>query len=253
MKIICKEKDYYDYCGYGIDENLIFNRYINSESELREYMLPFSLPMKSQNMMYNYKFEHGGFYYSLFYIAFCGGFYPVLQVIEDLDYQTKLKNGLIKLWGYNTHTTIENSKKWFVYNINEIKKITLKARGSFYKNQITAFLEMRNIQNTQMFIDLVTPYFIIQPYYNRLNNNTLLIMTGILLRDYDFHNIMNCTTAHQEISMFLPLINNVEDNCINSSDKIKRDNHGFDDKSFKSTKPGDKKTRRQINKKRKNG
>ena len=134
-----------------------------------------------------------------------------------------------------------------------LKKKILASRGKYFIKALDKFLDISKLENTQVFIDLKVPYFKFKVFYNNLNNNTVLIEKDILLKDYDFNNIIDCTVAHQEISMFLPIINNIENNDINNSDTTKRDFHGFNDISFKSTKPGDKKTRRKLNKKRKHG
>ena len=240
MKIISKYKDFYDFCGYGIDENLIYTRTINNQIEWVDYMLPFKI--LTSNFMYNYRGENNQFMYELFIVAFCGKFYPLMKIIENLDYK-KNKYNIRPL-----HLTFTNYTTSFIYDTDEIQKKFIDIKGDYAKNYIRDFTDVVGLENKDVFIDIQKPYFMIKVYYNNLNNNQVQIKSDFLLKDIHFQNVMDCHQVHQEISMFLPIINNM-DNCINSSDIIKRDNHGFNDKSFKSTKPGDKKTRRKLNKK----
>jgi hypothetical protein len=242
MKIISKTKDYYDYCGYGIDTNLIYNRNIKTDPQWESYMLPPSF-IKAPSI-YTFRMDTGRYMYELYVLGFCGKFYPVMKVIEDLTYNTKSK------YYRSIYTTPDNYSISFVYDTNVIENIFIKHKGNYIKIFIREFINIKNIENKDIFIDRKEPYFLIKFYYNMLNNNTVEIKEGFLLKDIHFQDVLDCNQTHQEISMFLPLINNT-DNCINSNDTIKRDYHGFDNKSFKYDKPGDKKTRRKLNKKKK--
>jgi len=101
----------------------------------------------------------------------------------------------------------------------------------------------------ELFRDLDTPVFV--AHFDR--DGHFLIEKNPCLRDLGFHKIYEPYTVWQSIDQYLgnQLAKQPDPVSPGYTDELRRDAHGFDNRSFKSDAPSEKKQRRKANRKRK--
>jgi len=108
----------------------------------------------------------------------------------------------------------------------------------FSKNQLKEFFNNQHEDVKQYFRKYHVPVFKLVLGFSKNN-----LELNPCLKDLHFYKYFDAPTAFQEIYMYLSgVLGSVEKDVTNISDKVKLQQHGFDDKSFKTLK-GDKKPR----------
>ena len=81
------------------------------------------------------------------------------------------------------------------------------------------------------------------------------VLRNPCLKDLDFVRVMDPFTAYQEIAMFLGGVMAEQDKAPlrTGSDEVIAQQKGFDEWSFRTSSPGQKKTNRKVNRERKKG
>lgn len=203
MKIISKNKDYYDGVAFskGIDPNLVWVRKENSvklDSKILDHIY--------QLNWFNYNDEKCTL--KIVIIGFCGQLYLCFEIYKYMS------NQLIKRF----------------YDIEYAETLLEKYNRSWYSNEkpiatIKNYLKNQNILN--LFHQLKEPIFIIKNIDNY--GQDLRLETGQLLKDYDFYSIIDSWTAFGKIEQFIGgVIGQKENQKIEVSDRSKIESKGFD-------------------------
>ena len=214
--IYSKFKDYYDHVVFDTH----FKWVRKSENILLEdtYLLDMLFTIKNRPFSDNFD----DFYYDSFIFGFCG---KVQILYVDNTNLSPNKTFAIKKVHTNIHKAIKDHKPH-----NSRKTKVPKKRLKKIKEAISLWNKKYNTEKTyNLFIKYKTPIFILRQDWKE---RTLIL--NPCLREYGIHTIYDPYTMYQNISMFLTndLVSQ-EDILCNISDELKRDMHGFDNKSFK--------------------
>jgi hypothetical protein len=229
MKIISKQKDYYDSVqGVMYDSDIT---YIRSEKIY-----------KSKN-----RFPYLGLksFSNLILIGFCDKIIPLIE-IKNVSYQISsdfLK--IIKIKDINLHKLGKNlfPDTYISYDMYQALDLCGN-RGGYYNIDRDIKIRISNIdsliktyESMNLFNEYETPIFAISP-----TDDGSEIKTGCLLKDYNFQSVMDPYTAYQELVMWLgnKAVNTYPPKIVD--DIVLRDSKGFDKWSFKN-KPGYRKKR----------
>ena len=206
MKIKSNFKDYYDSCqGFGTDD-IVYMRYTKQKETI--------LPYRSEKLNYLI----GSFYFTPFYIGFCGKMYSGL-IVEERD---------------NTYSPINVS---YVYNLSSVDKI-MESADKYSKSQYHATIIPRYSSKSSIkkffdnnkelkFDESKTLYTV--SYYD--DKETIEYDTK--LSDWEFGKVFDSYTAYQEIHSYLNNKAIPIKPIPQLDDKTMRDIKGFDKYSFK--------------------
>jgi hypothetical protein len=232
MKIISKLNDYYDSGAiFGVDDSLIFPRTI-IYSRYAEHVDKFRIENVSRLPAENLKTFDG--YFEPFIIAFCG----------TLHFAVKYTSTKLNL----ATSQVETCESKILYDDDAVSIINTKNNRvySFYRDadRVREVLTNKELQVKVMEIhkELKVPYFKME-----IHQADIFVFSNISLKEHAFQTILTSTQAYQEISMFLSGLNHEEKETF-MADTEKIHAHGFDDVSFRNTKPGAKKEKRRNNK-----
>jgi len=238
MRIISKLKDYYDNGAiYGIDKKIVFVRTINESEDYKKENFPikknyfYSLQVIQRNP------TEDKMSYRPFIIGFCGTCYVGYEFTLYKKNKTNSEETL-------TEETI------FLYG-DEAKEYLLnylyKKRGHFkaFQESLTSFFN--DFDGKKCFAEIYkeynVPYFLLKNLYMDFSRNHYFnLYTNILLKKYKFHQIKDSVQAFQEISMFIPYLNESEEER-ELTDKEKIQAHSLDETSFRCQSPGKRKPR----------
>ncbi len=220
MKLHTDFHDYYDNAvGYGIDENVHYNRFTKEVEML--------LARKTDHPI---GFNYGG----LFLLGFCGNIYPgvEVQIIND-------KREIVKRdFAYNYQELLHfQNEKIRHYNHFPMSKWYMKQDelGDFpnpQKSYIKQFFQDWSWQDDKLFIEYKIPV-----WFRKLQHFAKTTILNPKLKDYGFDRLKDSFTAFQEISMYLSNILVEQKEIAKIEDKYRIEQHGFDLKtSFRKEK-----------------
>jgi len=252
MKIISKVKDYYDNgMLYGIDEKVVFVRTVDVDRNKIEYLNHNfnELPSSHRNWRSN-----GKIYYNPIIVYFCGKTYIGYKI--DTPVKERNRDGSITV--YATTTT---SYAYGEDIINTLKTIPefkdeLEKGWSWIDHQMTKLNDTiekfhdKPIQGEDLLMKYNVPYLMLTDFNRQLTRSdreSSIVNLNISLKEINFQQVKNPVEAFQEVSMFIPLLQNREE-ISEMSDAQKIHSHGLDETSFRCEAPGNKKHRRKANK-----
>jgi len=245
MRIISKQRDYYDSVQKHVsDDPNVFVR-MESEKRLEVHELPSSVNDKMQDFWKATPNQTRPFELETIMIGFCGKMYPALHVRYTkpkwLDYKT------------DTFYTIEQYRK-FIDEVIKDKKFSeyyYKKRKSIYgwrrwddtDDYISRYLNKWSGTDVfeDLFFELKTPIFALKHEKNNFRVSNYAPMSGffnfyinIPLIEYNFHKVFDTYSAYQEIDMYyFGVLGCTEKDTVTISDLDMRNQKGFDKMSFK--------------------
>ncbi len=216
MKLHTDFHDYYDNAvGYGIDENVHYNRF-TKEIEIK---------IKSKA-----DFPASGLETCL--LGFCGKVYPIIKL--------KKLNGSIYACEYD-NDNYEVIETYYAYSFEKAEDKYREwedfCEGYGYSNdrerlKIKQFFIDWSFQSNEIFLEYKVPSWIV-----KLDRNQKTGLVNPKLKDYGFERIKDSFTAFQEISMYLSNILVEQKETAIVEDKFRIEQHGFDlKKSFRKEK-----------------
>lgn len=240
MRIISKFHDYYDSAmGYGQDPTLIYRREAATHTIGSRFVNSRIVTLLSLRPRYY------GFKPKLGVIGFCGRIYPVWITPEAETTTVSLasdRTDRITL----TEDDLHRGNYPASYSGAGPSKINLAQINSFKGLEI----------GRALFVQLKAPVFFATGTCKWLSPDfPIEIITNPRLATLDFMKVFDSFSAFQEISMFLGMQLTGEDEAPQTvgSDDIIAASKGFDQYSFRTQTPGNKKANRQRNRLRKKG
>ena len=227
MRIISKQKDYYDSCMiHGMDLNLVYVR-DTEETHIENK----NIGSNSDKTKFD-KFHNGVFFNRRVLecahplkearqgeIAFCGKIYPYVSCDTDFFY------------------TFDDFKKHFDYlGDHKYKKTYPK-----YLSYVKRYFEKNSVwEDESLFIEYHTPIFTVEKYeywsseVDRIVYPTIFIKNPIL-KKYQFYKVLDAFSTFQEIQMFLgnQLCDTTEAEMPVGGDIIVAQSKGYDKWSFR--------------------
>lgn len=216
MKLRTNFHDYYDNAvGYGIDENVHYNRF-TKEVEIK---------IKPRADFPPVSFES-------YLLGFCGKIYPIIELeklsrsIYDCEYDYGDFEIVEKYYAYSFEEADSKYQEWAEF-----------CRGFSYSNnreevELKQFFIHWSFQDDEIFLEHKTPSWIV-----RVNRNQATGFINPKLKDYGFERMKDSFTAFQEISMYLSNILVEQKEITIIEDKFRIEQHGFDlKKSFRKEK-----------------
>ncbi len=216
MKLHTDFHDYYDYAvGYGIDENVHYNRF-SEEVEIR-IKSKFGFPSSRNTSL----------------LGFCGKIYPFItlerynQKYDWCEYEPENLKVVERFYAYSFDEYQQKESEWadylgvFQFHADHSRELKLKQ-----------FFVDWNYQNDDIFLKHKVPIWTL-----KLERHEKKGIVNPKLKDYDFDRIKDPLTAFQDISMYLSNILVEQKKTVIVEDKIKIEKHGFDKKlSFRKGK-----------------
>ena len=217
MLIISKFHDYYDSAiAYGVDKTCVYERTTKIIEE-NKWVNPYA----------EFNNKTSGFHLTKHTIGFAGNIYRCVKVIERNRYTHKNQ----ELCFYKAETLIEYMKEHGI----GLKQKGFSQWGNIYKSEanVRDYFDKEIKQKIyDVFREYHVPIFII---------NSDKIILNPSLKEFKFGKIKDSVTAFQEIHQYLAgVLGNKEKDTIDIPDKIRVQQHGFNDWSFKKL-PGQKK------------
>ena len=220
MRLHTDFHDYYDNAvGYGIDENVHYNRFI------KEVELIFARTTDHPIGIYDGE---------LFLLGFCGEIMPMIEIqITDKERQIVSRRFA---YDYNELIDFKNEK---------IRYYKLHPRSKWYPRQeeivdfpkneksvIKQFFQDWRWKDDSVFLKNKVPVWV-----KKLRHYNKMAILNPRLKDYGFDRIKDSFTAFQEISMYLSNILVEQKEVAVIEDKYRIEQHGFDLKtSFRKEK-----------------
>jgi len=239
MRIISKEKDYYDTVqSMGYDPNVCF---VRKPEEIEGEFFSDAL------FMHNSSKHEKDMGYDFTLIGFCGEIYVCLTIeysedsnfyncysIEDVDkVMDKFLDKKIKKFYYEGDRKSYYSRS--PYYREYLKQLfthdflitpTMVARYLFSTNK---YLNYHNV--VKIFMDKKAPIFTIGKKNRKARQKLTL---NPILKDFGFQKIKDPYTAYQEIAQYISGVIGIgHPETVEISDKDQRDKKGFDEWSFK--------------------
>lgn len=212
MRLNSDFHDYYDYAvGYGIDENVFFNRFT-----------------KDVEIHVNSKFDFPRHKDSGL-IGFCGQIFPFIEVKKfDRKYDSEYASDDYKIVEYFHAYSLDE------YRIKESEWEDFSDDFGYYDHwqniKLKQFFTDWNFQSDEVFLEYKIPIWTL-----KLDESNGLINPK--LKDFGFDRIKDSFTAFQEISMYLSNILVEQKEVAEIEDKFRIEQHGFDlKKSFRKEK-----------------
>lgn len=231
MRIIAKQKDYYDTAlGFGHDDTIVYARQeeILYPKNVRDEKFPEEFkPLLCQSRIIQE--DENRVTFKIITILFCGKLYGGIQVELSINtvFGPKIfietfydEESLLKfLSKYKIVISIEDKKKSFWssnYNRTIKEQIKLRADAKFF----------------DLAIKYMSPIIVIEEgRYSHKNT----IIKNALLKKYQFYKVIDAYQAFQEIDMFLSGVLAPENRPVTEiADKYKIQEHGFDKWSFRN-------------------
>ncbi len=211
MRLHTDFHDYYDNAvGYGIDENVYYNRF-------------------SKEVAIHFKPKFDFDYLGKGLLGFCGEIYPFREITrynrkDDSEYDSDDYKVVERYYAFSFEEYKNKESEWkessFDFSYYETKK---------EKKLKQFFIDWRE-QSNDIFLEHRVPIWTL-----KLGRNKGLINPR--LKDYGFDRIKDSFTAFQEISMYLSNILVEQKETVIIEDKFRIEQHGFDlKKSFRKEK-----------------
>jgi len=249
MKIISNFKDYYDYIfGIYYEKGKAFKRNLEAISITREEHLIEKekaryVPNSHDRLGNSLNYLKTNYYYLSGFLSFCEKRYNYIIIIDikkmkyDVFYEftSELEAILVKIekqiGGYDS--IVKNSKNY----LNKALLNTYKNTAGEHKKYNTTI-----INKFSHYIDLPKEIFENHKDLKDLYNLPMESVNSSL-KLLKFYNIMTPQKVYQEITMYLSVLDNKENNTCIIEDKYRIKAKGFDEKSFRKGK-GTKKRRK---------
>jgi len=253
MRIYSKFPDYYDSVKSCDKDDLIYLRN-SSRARLKE-VIKEKLIHKNEYLgdttskeMFKSIFVVG---YRKMILGFCGKLYPVLEFHYNEKVEGKISSMIKRVHFYN-----QEDLDHFLFQ----KKIKIKVRKSFlnildvyteYFGKKNQYLDQHKDKILPLFSKLQVPIFLIRNEPDEKDweesdypSKPDIVLTNPCLKDISFQTVFDPFTTFQEISMYLGgVLTRPDRPMCQISDKVKVQQHGFDELSFRTLK-GDKKPRK---------
>jgi len=227
---------------YGFDPDLLFVR------ETKEIEVP-----KTRN---DYKYIQSilslchDYYNTVYFLFFCGKVYPLVRI-----WGCTALYGTVTDYIEEQHAILikEPHNRLALEFVNGSEKTWRNVSFNFSEKGLIA-LE-KHLQTvvvpSEIFIEMDAPYFVV----SESGKSGLNIIKNPPLNKYSFFKLLDPFNCYQEIRMYmgnvLTTINMMP--YTTGGDKVVAQQHGFDDMSFRTAAPGQKKLNRKINRLRKKG
>lgn len=214
MRLHTNFHDYYDNAvGYGIDENVHYNRF-TKKVEIR---------IKSRFDFPNHR--------NAALLGFCGEIKPFIELERfDRKYDDEYDSDDYKV-----------VERYFAYSFEEYK--SKKAEWHNYTNYSGYYEDREQIKLKQFFVDWsfqsdeIFLEYKVPIWTLKLDRNQSEGLINPRLKDYGFERIKDSFSAFQEISMYLSNILVEQKEVAVIEDKYRIEQHGFDlKKSFRKEK-----------------
>lgn len=245
MRIISKERDYYDTVqAHGQDQSLVWVRKEKTEYFKNQYYTnngeEYPFPLLCRPGYYTH-WEHKGLDAEQYMVGFCGKIYPVVNIsslgrggsrcycIEDIDaFVDEKMDDKHKKKYYKPEKS-----KFCTYECNNL------ANRVTYKRYFDE-CEQKKSQYSQMFIDHKSPIFLAEE-----SDGFMRITYDAILKEVCFYQKFDAYQAFQEISMYYGgVLSNVNEVIPEVSDKDMIEAKGFDKFSFRKS-PGKRRKRKK--------
>lgn len=247
MRIISKHQDYYDSAAaFGIDKS------INLVRTQTSYVQPVKLGNHNVSL-YKLPTATARTLLQLKLIFFCGELYPIVKTEFTDPKGRSINSGWLHSLD-DLHEWMLDNKKFLrgtraLSLVEDPHKEALHIIYSAHHSIMEWFND--NPYSKEMAIETAfknkVPYFMVEPD-SLLYNAKAEITEYPVLKDYNFPKLFDSYSAHQAIEMYITGVLGIgEADTVEVSDDIKRDSHGFDNKSFKTTAPGKKHKRKKHN------
>jgi len=205
VRIISKEKDYYDSVQrYGQNQELIYIR------QKKEFDVKIDFPFPK----YNYLYSPKNIYCIYNVIGFCGQVYLLVEIHNFQD-----KGGLV----YTAEETIDFMKGQKSFKETDIK----------WANELFTEFDKQRTKYRWIFEKYNCPIFL---YCKERSELKYKLITNPLLRPYEFYRVKDVVTTFQELQMYLDNLAKPEKVIPVMPDKVKIGNRGFDKFSFRKSK-----------------
>lgn len=242
MKIVSPFKDYYDNVNHigNYDDSTIYVRKtenidISNDINIKELLTESIIPPRWFRMLFDYSTRFiDDNTCNVILIGFCGEIHPALTLTQS-NGETATLYTIDQIHKFiETHISADRALDFITSKNQKYTGLPRSKRHlAFTKRSIESCFDYfkNNLTIKQLFTLYKVPTFKIEIYNNRID-----AYTNPCLTDYNFPVVFDPWTANQELTMFLngPLCNQL-DPSDNRSDVIKRDSHGFNDKSFKKS------------------
>lgn len=240
MRIISKFHDYYDTAmGMGIDPNLIYRREIRM-NELADWRF-------EQKVKQFFEIPEAGMFrleQPLALIGFCGKMYPYWL---DVDFVPTLES-VASQARQNVWISDDDMIRQHLSSQRPSKQDIDESVAKDIAGEVRAFQGFE--LDRASFREFDCPAFLL---IREAWPKKYRVFTNPRLANFDFARHFDAYTAFQEISMFLGSQLAPEDHAPRTTgdDKTIAVSKGFDEQSFRTQAPGQKKLNRQANKQRK--
>jgi hypothetical protein len=262
MKIISNFKDYYDSARmYGEDPSLIYKRFSRifswtlSQIQKFEDVWKFYSSIPEGHSWHNQP--------EAVVLGFCGKLYPAWiecefsTYFEEDSFSQHLMCAEDIFNAYEDRLSSSNAEQKKAAQHFFKMKVRTNWNGymDFCKASIDVFLENIPVScKHDIFQELQAPVFIMKSYYDSEKKMRMYrIITNPRLSDVSFYRFVDVFTAYQELSMYVGSILAQPDLAPQrvGSDEIIAKQKGFDEMSFRTSAPGNKKLNRKENRARK--
>lgn len=243
MRIIAKNKDYYDSAlSFGHDPNVVFVREESSFWMLRDstddehrFMLPVMRAESTfRRWMQSAATNRSGWEFSFypFTVAFCGRTYPGIEIQYQKsgyfgDPETKCfydyESYTEQLHRFGLEYTEERRRS---YSWDKNPKTSPRC-----EDEVKEYFAAAGSDHISFFAERRQP--IVVCHYVR-HETKMAVDINPVLADYDFYKVFDAYTAFQELDMFISGVMARDGNPMEEiSDEDMRDKKGFDNMSFK--------------------
>ena len=224
MLIVSKHKDFYDGIFSGEpDKSIVYNRTLEELTDQRFFS---SKRSRWSDDVKQYKYT-----------------FPLLTHTENHDrqYRRNYTEHQLCLLGFCGKTYIFSRKKhsnigseWeYVWDKSEIIRNFTDEKSYYYNYRKEELINLFNEWNGKMkydiFRELGCPVFMFT-----LEGRTSTLTINPILKDIDFHKVLNPFSVAQDIYMFVDTQLRPKEELIEISDKDKAKSRGFTDMSFKN-------------------
>lgn len=248
MRIISPFHDYYDSAvGYGQDPSLIYKR-IPRLVTIPHNRIPSGFMPVVGNALRPPPLKEWQDHYISACIGFCGKAYPVLLSKPEIIDETRVAANQTFETGLSGVLDIaqrvrQGPAPWW-WEVNSVKKL--------YHNYCERLCGLKS--GVELHTELDAPVFLalIRPSYRP---EPITLITNPRLANFRFAKVIEPFAAFQEIAMFLGSQLTNEDQAPRNvgGDKIIAQSKGFNEQSFRTAAPGQKKLNRAENRSRKKG
>ena len=216
MLIVSKHRDYYDTAiGYGVDKSVVYKR-------KKEVVVEESYYVRTLEKCY---------------VGFCGELFPVIRYRrgDNLDGAVTYHYGVTSL-----QAAVKAADNILDKDMSAPTHSLIWELGSpTYKRFEAWFNTKPSDEYLSLFREWNTPVFLmrVKKHYPSHTDSLSYLELSPVLKDMSFMQIKDPYTCFQDIMMYISGVLGVGENkIVEVSDEVRRDKHGFDNRSFKAAK-----------------